>query len=126
MQPTFSAGDLVVTQPVPILAVHPGDVIAFFPDPVSRTPVIHRVVSFDEGVMTTKGDANSIQDPWRLAPTQSATAFRLVFVVPFVGSLSQFKVPLLLLALLFAALAIVQIVWKEVVRRLVPQPKPAS
>jgi signal peptidase I len=124
MQPTFSAGDLVVTQPVLFSVVYPGDVIAFFPDVATRTPVIHRVVAFDDGVMTTKGDANSIQDPWRLAPAPSATAYRLVFVVPFVGWLSQFKVPLLLLALVFAALAVVQIGWKEVAKRRVPQLKP--
>jgi hypothetical protein len=106
--------------------VRAGDVIAFFPTPVSRTPVIHRVVAFEDGVMTTKGDANGAQDPWRFAPSASATAYRLVFVVPYAGWLSQLAVPLLVLAFVFTALAIVQIVWKEVVRRHVPETRPVS
>lgn len=126
MQPTFSAGDLVVTQPVSISAIHAGDVIAFLPTASSQRPVIHRVVAFDDGVMTTKGDGNSREDPWRLSPDASATAYRLVLVVPYAGWLSQFQMPLLLLALLFAALAVVQIAWKEVATRLVSKPKSAS
>lgn len=105
MRPTFSAGDVVVTQGVAIGSIRAGDVIAFQP-PNQAKPVIHRVTSIDDGVATTRGDANSIEDPWQVR-LAGESAYRLVAVVPGLGWLTQLQRPLLLLAGLLVVLAIV-------------------
>ena len=100
MRPTFSAGDVVVTQAVPISSLRVGDVIAFSP-PDKTEPVIHRITSLKTTaagvVITTRGDANPADDLW-LATLQGTTAYRLVGVVPFVGWLTDIRGPLLILA----------------------------
>ena len=124
MKPTFSAGDVVVTQTVATDSIRVGDVITFVP-PGGGRPLIHRVSSMQDGVVTTRGDANSADDPWR-ATIVSPTTDRLVAVVPFVGWLTQLELPVLLLAALFGALAIVVALRKEVIRRTRSRPQPQS
>src|SRR5664280_3239861 len=91
MHPTVSAGDVVVIQAVPITTLRVGDVISFSP-PNSTEPVIHRITSLkataDGVVITTRGDANPVDDLWH-ATLQGTTAYRLVGVVPFVGWLTE-------------------------------------
>ena len=65
MRPTISPGDLAITQAVPVGSVQVGDVIVFAP-PDGTKPVLHRVASREGDVLTTKGDANSVADPWRI------------------------------------------------------------
>jgi signal peptidase I len=124
MRPTFSAGDVVITEPVAVDSLQVGDVIAFIP-PKGAEPEIHRIVSIEDGVISTRGDANSADDPWQLVPT-SANAYRLFAVIPLLGWVTRLELPLLLLAALFACLALLQIAWKGVVgrrKRLQPQPQ---
>lgn len=116
MQPTFSAGDLVVTQTVASDTVHVGDVITFIP-PDSTRPVIHRIRTFEDGVITTRGDANSVDDAWRFSLV-SPTTDRLVAVVPYLGWLSQLQRPALLLAGALLGLALLFELRKEVGARL--------
>jgi signal peptidase I len=115
MRPTASPGDLAITQGVPLAALQVGDVIVFTP-PDETQSVMHRITSMDDGAITTKGDANSADDPWtiRLA---GPTAYRLVAVVPLVGWLTQLERPALLLAGLLALLGIVRWLWKEVIAK---------
>ncbi len=125
MRPTFSAGDLVVTQTVPMDSIHIGDVIAFM-QPGGSAPVIHRISSLQDGVITTRGDANSVDDPWHLTPA-APVAYRLVAVVPYAGWLTELQLPLFLVAGLLGGLALLLRLRKGVMAKRVssgPQPEP--
>ena len=79
--PTISPGDLAITQGVPMGSLRVGDVIVFTP-PTETQQVIHRIASRDGDVITTKGDANNVADPWRITlhgrpPTGSSSSFRI-------------------------------------------------
>jgi signal peptidase len=125
MRPTFSAGDLVITQAVPMSSVRVGDVITFVP-PIGTQVLIHRITSLKDGVITTRGDANSVDDPWQ-ATLKGPTAFRFVGVVPFAGWLTELQRPALLLAGLLIGLAILVELGKGVrVRLQKSQPQPQS
>ena len=56
-------------------------------------------------MITTKGDANRVADPWHLT-LQGATQYRLVFVVPFVGWLTELRSVALVAAGLLVALSV--------------------
>jgi signal peptidase I len=116
MRPTFAAWDLVVTQAVATSAIRVGDVITFLP-PGSTQALIHRVSSLRDGVITTRGDANAVDDPWQVT-LQGPTSYRLVAVVPFVGWLTDLQRPALLLAGLLLGLAFALQLWKGVKTRL--------
>ena len=70
MRPTVSPGDLAITQGVPKGSLRVGDVIVFTP-PDGTQPVLHRIASREGDVLTTKGDANSVADPWRITAAGS-------------------------------------------------------
>jgi signal peptidase len=74
MRPTFSPGSVVLTRPIATSNVRVGDVILFRP-PGYTSSFAHRVTSVsgavDRPVITTKGDANPVVDPWKV---QLATA----------------------------------------------------
>lgn len=108
MRPSVSPGDLAITQAVPVGSVRAGDVIVFAP-PDGTRPVIHRVASREGDVLTTKGDANSVADPWRIT-LAGTTAYRLVFVVPFLGWLTQVQG----IALIAAGLIVVLLILLEI------------
>jgi signal peptidase len=63
-----------------------GDVITFQP-PARSNFVTHRVQTLDASsglpVVTTKGDANPVADPWTL--TLRGSGWRYLFSVPFLG-----------------------------------------
>lgn len=114
MLPTVSPGDLAITQGVPAGSVQVGDVIVFAP-PDGTQPVLHRVASREGDALTTKGDANSVADPWRITLAGS-TGYRLVFVVPFLGWLTQLRGIALIAAGLIVALLILLEIRKGVGR----------
>lgn len=118
MRPTMSPGDLAITQEVPIGSLRVADAVVFIP-PTETQPVLHRITSRVGDVITTKGDANSVADPWHVT-LQGATAFRLVFVVPFLGWLTELQRPVLLLAGLVAVMAVLLEVRKGVRARTKP------
>jgi signal peptidase I len=125
MRPTASPGDVAVTQAVPLSSLRVGDVIVFYP-PGETEAVMHRIASLTGGVITTKGDANSIDDPWHLT-LAGTTAYRMVAVVPFIGWLTELQRPALLLAGLLVGLAILLELWREVrARTTKPQPEPQA
>jgi signal peptidase len=88
MRPGLQPGDIVVTQRVPISDLHVRDVIVFHPPGESEEQTVHRIVKLrvKDGttVITTRGDANTINDPDSTA-LQGDTAYRVVRVVPLVG-----------------------------------------
>lgn len=116
MRPTFSPGDVAVTQAVPIGSLRVGDAIAFYP-PGQTLPILHRITSLKTTAtgleITTRGDANPINDPW-LATLSGPTAYRLVAVVPFVGWLTELQRPALLAAGILVGLIILLEIRKEV------------
>ena len=115
MRPTVSAGDLAITQAVPMGALRVGDVIAFTP-PNETRQVLHRVESLQNTVITTKGDANSVADPWHLT-LNGSIAHRMVAVLPFLGWLTELQRPAFLFAGLLLVLAILLDLRKKVRRR---------
>ncbi len=118
MRPTFSPGDMAVTEGVPVGSLKVGDVIVFFP-PGHTQAVIHRIVSLENGVIKTRGDANSVEDPWQVT-LAGTRAYRMVAVVPFIGWLSQLQGPAFIVAGLLVGLAILIELWKEVRGRRTP------
>lgn len=114
MRPTFSPGDLVITESVPLSSLAPGDVIAFNA-PGSNVTTLHRIVTIsDTGsgrLVTTKGDANSVADPWT-GRLSDPTVPRLVAVVPWLGWLSQIR----LLIFAAAGLALLAVLLVEIWR----------
>ena len=90
MQPGIRPGDLAVLRPVPATSLRLGEVIAYLP-PNEETPVVHRIVSVDSSGLVTRGDANSVDDPWgRVEPTTPAVD-HLVAVIPKVGWLLRVR-----------------------------------
>jgi len=104
MRPTLSPGDLAITQGVPVTSLRVGDVIVFTP-PTETQAVIHRITSLNGDVITTKGDANRVGDAWRVT-LQGATQYRLAFVVPYLGWLTELRSAALIAAGLIVALLI--------------------
>jgi signal peptidase I len=119
MRPTISAGDVAVIQAVPISSLRVGDAIAFYP-PNDPEPRLHRITSLKATangvVITTRGDANPVDDPW-LATLQGTTGYRLVGVVPFVGWLTEIKGPLLILAGCLVGLVVLREVTRKGARK---------
>ena len=112
MRPILSPGDLAITQGVPMGSLRVGDVIVFTP-PTETQSVIHRIASRQGDVITTKGDANSVADPWHVT-LQGATGYRLVFVVPYLGWLIELRSLALVGAGLIVAVLILLEIWKGV------------
>ncbi|MFQ6010395.1 MAG: signal peptidase I [Candidatus Aenigmatarchaeota archaeon] len=80
MVPTYYKGDLIFVQHAD--EVSAGDIIVF-DAPAYRYPIIHRVISIEEGVITTKGDNNVNPDPWKT--TVDEIHGKSVLRVPFLG-----------------------------------------
>ena len=78
MRPTYQPGDLAVVYEPQDLVVYPGDVILFN---ASIGPTIHRVVSIDNGLITTKGDANDNIDAEKIRHVDG----KVLFMIPKIG-----------------------------------------
>lgn len=108
MTGSFDAGSAVVTTTVAPSDVRVGDVIVFRP-PGSSSEYAHRVLTLDDGVLTTKGDANPAPDAWRLRLEGDAVP-RVVTAVPRAGHLlvavQQPRTRTTLLAVLGAVVAV--------------------
>ncbi len=78
MRPTYQPGDLAVVFEQKDMVVKPGDVI-LFTSPMG--PTIHRVVSVDNGLITTKGDANNAADLEKITNVEG----KVLFMIPKLG-----------------------------------------
>ncbi len=87
MQPTFSAGDIVIVRDQPIAGIEKGDVVVL-PDPNSSSLFIHRLDSVEraEGrtTVTTWGDNNPAPDAWLLELTSKTVPVYAV-AIPTAG-----------------------------------------
>jgi signal peptidase I len=92
MRPTFQPGDLVAAWRVPLASLHTGEIIMFSP-PGQTKREMHRIVtikhSHGQTLITTKGDANRVKDPWGRIGLRGKYAYRLAAVIPKVGWVSQ-------------------------------------
>ena len=85
MEPTFKAGDMVLTRQVPTSAIQARDVVIL---PVPDAPGLiysHRVIAIKkdpkEVIVTTKGDANPKPDSWELRLTSEKVP-KVMAVIP--------------------------------------------
>ncbi|MDQ2961057.1 MAG: signal peptidase I [Candidatus Dormibacteraeota bacterium] len=89
MQPSVSTGDLALLWQVPASDLTVGDVVSYYAPNNSTTPTMHRIVALSrtdgKTTVTTRGDANNINDPWGPATLRGDTAYRMVGDVPYVG-----------------------------------------
>ncbi|MCX6821501.1 MAG: signal peptidase I [Candidatus Aenigmarchaeota archaeon] len=76
----FLKGDALVIMGVPEKDLKIGDVIVY---DISgqNTPIVHRIVKFENGQITTKGDHNPAFDPWKPVKIYG----KAVLVIPFLG-----------------------------------------
>jgi signal peptidase len=93
MTGTYDRGSIVFDREVPVADLKVGDVITYEPPPnaSSESLITHRIVwsgRSEEGIRTfhTKGDANSIVDPWTFTLDKPEQA-RVAFSVPYIGYL---------------------------------------
>lgn len=89
MEPTISAGDMVVVRPVEAGDVRIGDVVTFQPVSDDPTLITHRVVGKQVGssgtTFVTRGDANGADD----APIVADQIMgEVVYQVPYAGHLA--------------------------------------
>ena len=111
MEPRLSAGDVVLTRPVPPQDLQPGQVL-LFPDPEGADRlVLHRLVAFDaRGDLVTRGDANQSDDTTHVPASSVIGEAQLR--VPYVGLPAYWRFPgqwgsLAALATLLAAATVV-------------------
>ena len=85
MEPTISAGDMVLTRPIPVAEIRSRDVVVLPVPDVEGLRYSHRVMSvtreFDDVVVTTKGDANPKPDAWTLQITSQEVP-KVIAVIP--------------------------------------------
>lgn len=88
MRPGLQPGDVVVTHRVPVSDLHVRDVIVFHSPDEAHSLTVHRIVKLrvrnGTTVITTRGDANTVNDP-AVTSLSGASAYRVARVVPLVG-----------------------------------------
>lgn len=88
MRPGLQPGDVVLTKRVPVSSLQVRDVIVFHPPGEPDRLKVHRVVKLTatSGVVsiTTRGDANSTDDPEQ-ATLSGRDTYRVERVIPLVG-----------------------------------------
>lgn len=100
MVPVFQKGDLILTSTKPNEIVA-GDIIAYQSSWLEGKTVTHRVISFENGVVATKGDNNESADPTFDA---SAIVGEVVGVAPKLGYL--FNTPVISTAAIAGAILV--------------------
>ena len=95
MRPKIEPGDLAVLSPVPVNTLRVGEVIAYLP-PNHVTPVMHRIIDLNSQGVITKGDDNSVADPWGRVALRGATVEHLAGVIPDAGWLTNIRSQLML------------------------------
>ena len=90
MRPAYQPGDLAVVYEPKELVVNPGDVILFN---AAIGSTIHRVVSIENGLITTKGDANIQNDKEKIRHAEGKVLFmipKLGYVIDFIKNIFRF------------------------------------
>jgi signal peptidase len=110
MRPGINPGDVVLTKRVPVTSLHTGDIVVFMP-PGQQLARVHRIHSLEKAstggiVVTTKGDANNVIDPWHEI-SMRGDAYRVVFVIPKAGWLVSGGLRWLILGFVFVGAALI-------------------
>ena len=88
MEPGIPTGGIVITERIPISALHVRDVIVIHPPNRPDELVVHRITALTQSaagvVAQTQGDANTAADPWQ-ATLQGTDAYRAVGALPLIG-----------------------------------------
>jgi len=89
MRPDYGPGAVLLTRQVPVTTLHPGMIVLFVP-PGEHAEFAHRITSVtgprNSPVITTKGDANKVADPWHARLT-SPEVSEVIGSLPGVGRL---------------------------------------
>jgi signal peptidase len=84
MSPKILPGDVVVSGPAPISAIHPGMVVLAHNPAQPGHLLMHRVMKFnDDGTLRTKGDANGASDSTEMPRANIVAIARLR--IPWIG-----------------------------------------
>ncbi len=87
MEPTIHTGSVAIDVPIASQDVKVGDIITFVRPDNQNELVTHRVVAIETGpsgrAWVTRGDANSVNDPWRVAA--SGAGYKYWFSIPYCG-----------------------------------------
>jgi signal peptidase len=122
MTGTYDRGSIVFDRTVPVTSLKAGDPITFQP-PGMHELVTHRIVAVGttpsgQPAFRTKGDANTVVDPWTFTPN-GAKLPRVSGSVPYVGyviaALDMRGVRMLVIGLpaLLLAFALIAGMWRE-------------
>lgn len=91
MQPTFTAGDVIVTVDTPVHSLQVNDIITYRSPDNMKSLVTHRIVNIikDSQGLTfqTKGDAN--EDPDQYVVSSELVVGRMMFTIPYVGHVAM-------------------------------------
>ena len=85
MEPTISAGDMVLTRPIPAAEIRSRDIVVLPVPDAEGLRYSHRVISvkkdLNDVVVNTKGDANPKPDAWTLQITSKEVP-KVLAVIP--------------------------------------------
>jgi signal peptidase I len=89
MRPDYAPGAVLFTRRIPTSTIRPGMIVLFVP-PGETSEFAHRVTSVsgpaDAPILTTKGDANKVGDPWHARITAPYVS-EVVGSLPGIGRL---------------------------------------
>ena len=87
MEPIIHTGSVAIDVPIAAQDVKVGDIITFVRPDNQNELVTHRVIAIETGPSgrqwITRGDANSVADPWRVAA--AGAGYKYVFSIPYCG-----------------------------------------
>jgi len=87
MEPIIHTGSVAIDVPIAAQDVKVGDIITFVRPDNQNELVTHRVIAIETGPSgrqwITRGDANSVADPWRVAA--AGGGYKYVFSIPYCG-----------------------------------------
>lgn len=117
MRPALEPGHLIAVRATPIDEIKPGDIITFQIESGNPEVATHRVVgvgynSEGERLLTTKGDANNVEDANQVQEVQLRGV--LVYAVPWLGYLNVWATPAIK-SIVITVLGIAAIGWGLVV-----------
>jgi len=84
MAPSINTGDLIIIKPV--LLYQKGDIVTFLSK--NGFNITHRIVEIKDNKITTKGDANSIND--QESTDQTQVLGKVFYIIPYLGYLIIF------------------------------------
>lgn len=102
MEPTIMVDELIIVKETQQYAV--GDVVVF---QTGTIPVVHRIVALDDQQVTTRGDANNVDDePMELSRLKG----KVIGHIPYIGILVRLlKTPVATIALILAAVLLLEL-----------------